>query len=328
MDVTKTPDTIKQYLFRGGKLWLRAADFFGILPENLQPTIFLDWLDTILVDLMPATRRLYLASIKEYLNASVNNAYLSTEAKSDLDAAMKRSMVMKSADYSKSQNNKPTPRRGRTSSQKAKRLDVEDIRLLRDSTKDSRSEWVLPGLLWLSANIAVGLRPSEWRYSQLIEIDDKPFLKVVNSKHTNGRAHGEYRHIDLSGLMQIEMMWLKLQLRKAQQYAHSDKEWNHYYNSVRWTIHHISREHLGNRRKFPSLYSSRHQFAANAKLEGLSKADIGAMMGHATDVTASQHYGRKIHGRFGFRSRPLPEEVDKVKCIHSNKSSQLKGNNV
>lgn len=323
MDTTKTPDTIKQYLLRGEKLWLRAADFFGVIPENLQATIFLDWLDTMLVELMPGTRRLYLASIREYLNASVNNAYLSTEAKSDLDEAIKRALVMKSADYSKPKNN-PTPRRGRTSSQKSKRLDVEDIRLLRDATKDSRSQWVLPGLLWLSANIAVGLRPVEWRYSQLIEIDSKPFLKVLNSKHTNGRSHGEYRHIDLSGLIQIEMMWLRLQLRTAQQYAHSDKEWNHYYNSVRWTIHHITREHLGNRRKFPTLYSSRHQFAANAKLEGLSKADIGAMMGHATDVTASQHYGRKIHGRTGFRSRPLQEEVDKVKRIHTNKPSRLK----
>lgn len=323
--MTKTPETVKIYLFRGKKLWARAANYYGISKDELLATDYLNWLETILGNLMPATRRQYIAASRELLQSLKISKFPPTATTHDLEKAIKKVMVMTSGDYSDQYKQKQKPRRRKTSSQKSKRLDIEDIKLLKDATKDSKSQWVLPGLLWLSANIAVGLRPCEWRYSQLITIDSKPHLKVCNGKHTNGRAHGETRHIDLSGLMQIEMIWLELQLRTAQQYSDTDAEWDHYYNAVRRTIHAISRQHLGNRRKFPTLYSSRHQFAANAKQEGLAKEEIGALMGHASANTATQHYGRKIYGKGGCRSRPVEDEVDKVKPAPFNNTKKIKG---
>ena len=322
--MTKTKATVEIYLFRGNQLWLRAATFYGIKPENLLASNYLNWLERQLPGLMPATRRQYIASSKELLNVQLITLPSNSIKIADQNESITRVRAMKSAGFSTATLNILKPRRGKTSSQKAKRINVEDIRLLRDATKGSRSKWVLPALLWLTVNITVGLRPSEWRYAQMINIDGQPFLRINNGKATNGRAHGILRHINVSGLLDIEMRWLKLQLSNVRQYAESDTEWQRYYTSVRRVIYEISRKFLGNRRKFPSLYTSRHQFAANAKLEGLPKVDIAAMMGHATDKTATHHYGKKSYGKGGCRCKPLPEEVDKVKRIDTDIKVQPK----
>jgi len=320
--MSKTTDTINKYLFRGNQLWLRASKFYGISTVSLLATSFLDWLEGQLSDLMPSTRRQYIAASKELLGEQLKVLPNNSNKLLDQEESIARVLAMKSAKYSTPTLKKR--RRGRTSSQKAKRLDLEDIRLLREATKDSRSQWILPSLLWLTVNTIVGLRPNEWRYAEVVKLGDTPLLRIYNGKATNGRAHGILRHIDLSELLEIEWQWLELQIRYVQQYADSDNEWKRYYTSVRRVIHEITRKHLGNRRKFPTLYSSRHQFAANAKLEGLTKADIAAMMGHATDKTATQHYGKKSYGKGGCRCRPLPEEVDKIRRIDSDNQVQPK----
>lgn len=313
--MTKTAATVEIYLIRGNQLWMRAAISYGITPEKLLASIFLDWLEGQLPELRPASRRQYIASSKELLNEQLIILPANSIKITDQNESIARALIMKSSGYSTPEMKKPKPRRGKTSSQKAKRINVEDIRMLRDATKGSRSQWVLPALLWLTVNITVGLRPNEWRYAKLIKMEGQHFLRINNGKATNGRAHGILRHINVSGLLDIEMQWLKLQLRNVQQYAESDTEWLRYYTAVRRVIYEISRKHLGNRRKYPTLYGGRHQFAANAKLEGLTKAEIAAMMGHATDQTATHHYGKKSYGKGGCRCKPLPEEVDKVKRI-------------
>ena len=57
-----------------------------------------------------------------------------------------------------------------------------------------------------------------------------------------------------------------------------------------------------------SLYSTRHEFAALAKLyyemndESTSSLAVAALMGHASDVTASTHYAR-------FNGKKLPPDL-------------------
>ena len=70
------------------------------------------------------------------------------------------------------------------------------------------------------------------------------------------------------------------------------------------------------RKMKPTLYSGRHQFAANLKAAGYSRAEIAALMGHATDETAGQQYGRKKAGRkTGGLAKALASEVEKVRVI-------------
>ena len=55
----------------------------------------------------------------------------------------------------------------------------------------------------------------------------------------------------------------------------------------------------GKRKVRYTLYSSRHQFCANAKAAGASKEEIAALMGHRSVETAGEHYARKRSGRAG-----------------------------
>ena len=101
----------------------------------------------------------------------------------------------------------------------------------------------------------------------------------------------------------------------------TDDSWLKYYNGVRLTIHRIVRDIFPNRRKYPSLYSTRHQFAANLKAAEFTKCEIAALMGHAVDTTATMHYGRKRHGSGSFGVKPAADEVARIRVRSEPQSS-------
>lgn len=183
-------------------------------------------------------------------------------------------------------------------------------------------KWIKLALIWMAANIIVGLRPCEWRNAALTEIGSKLTLTVVNAKNTNGRAHGKLRHLEVTDLKPNELKMVKVQLKAIRFFVKDDKSWEEYYRGVRKTIHRITRRFLTDRKKFPTLYSTRHQFSANAKKEGMSKIEVAALMGHAVDTTAGFHYGKKKHGKGGCRVKPDVLGVLRVK-VKSTRNSNL-----
>jgi len=166
--------------------------------------------------------------------------------------------------------------------------------------------------VWIAANRFVGLRPSEWRNVVLKE-GNSIILEVRNGKYSNGRANGEFRHIDITYLRKKELVIIKRQLKFAAQFATTDADWNSYYGGVRQAIYRIARRIQGDQRKYLSFYSTRHQFSADAKASGMSRAEVAALMGHASDKTATAHYGKKKHGGSGFRVKPDANEVATVR---------------
>jgi len=64
-----------------------------------------------------------------------------------------------------------------------------------------------------------------------------------------------------------------------------------------------------------TLYSMRHQFSANAKASGFTREEIAALMGHAVDTTATQHYGKKTAGYEMITVRPDPAEVARIRSV-------------
>lgn len=175
------------------------------------------------------------------------------------------------------------------------------------------SKWAIPSVAWMAANNIVGLRPIEWKSAHIDVVDGETILVVVNAKNTNGRSHGELRHLNLTKINEAELRLIMRQLHIAGKYNINDATWDRYYNAVRLTIYHMARKVLSNRRKYPTLYSTRHQFAANAKSANLGKSEIAALMGHAVDTTATMHYGRKKHGSGKFGITPATEEVLRIK---------------
>lgn len=61
-----------------------------------------------------------------------------------------------------------------------------------------------------------------------------------------------------------------------------------------------------------SLYSTRHQCIANAKMSGISPYQIAAFFGHASIETNKRHYGKAWFGWTNFKFRPSKESILKV----------------
>lgn len=294
----KTSTTIKNYLIRGSQLWMRANMDLAKSQSLIQPTNFVVWLKTILPELKPASRRQYIASSRQWLDKmKVDSQPESVDITliENLNIAIEQILKMQSSDFN-DLSQQPKPWRGKTSSQKAKKLSSDNLKLLFAQSKNMRGKWLKPAFIWLTVNSLVGLRPIEWRDAVLSEHEGQINLVVHNAKNTNGRANGDLRHINLSNLKAEELKSIRVQLKIAQSHNSSDESWKFYYDGIRKTLHRLTRKTFKNQRKYPTLYTSRHQFAANAKSVGMTKAEVAALMGHAVDDTAGSHYGKKKHG--------------------------------
>lgn len=311
MVIEKSLNTQKAYLERGSALWKRASMANGVCEEYLLPTIYLKWLEELLPKLKPASRRQYICASKEFLLLNqLTNKSVGDDG-NDLGVAVAKVKAIQSSYYNseiKLKSNKKL-----TSSQKSKHVGNEDIKLLINNNKNSKHKWVKQSLIWLSANLIVGLRPVEWQTSRIIVVDRVPYLEVNNAKNTNGRAHGLKRHIGLSNLEPNEMELIKFQLKIIRCNMKNGISWDNYYGGVRKALHKITRETLSKRKKYLTLYSTRHQFAANAKSSGMTRVEIAALMGHAVDTTAGFHYGKKKHGTGMCRVNSIESEVKRIK---------------
>lgn len=307
----KTKETVDAYLGRGFRLWKRAGRELGIVPAQLHPAAFLVWLEKLLPSLKPSSRRLYLAATKELLNRFLASKKPNAGGRKKFEDAIHKADSMRAKDYSTEIKSKRW--RGQTSSQKEKKIDMADMERLVSESRSMRGKWIQPALDWMRVNILVGLRPCEWKDVRLIGEGGKLVLVVRNAKNTNGRSHGKERHIDLTHLDASEIQQILEQIHLLGSYAKDDASWSRFYNGVRKAIHKITRKILPCRRKYPTLYSSRHQFSADAKAADMSKSEVAALMGHAVETTAESHYGKKKHGRGGFRVQPMREEVERVR---------------
>lgn len=320
--VSRTKETTHAYLTRGLQLWKRAARECGCSIDQLTPHAYIGWLEDLLPTLMAESRRQYKAASIAFLSAMYVKA--SEVDHKHLCNALAYVTRMRADDYDNHDSIK-MPWRGRTSSQKSKQCGDRFIKDLVATAKEMRGKWVEDAALWMVANRFVGLRPSEWRYAKLVESDEAIIFVVRNGKCTNNRANGQIRHLDITGLLFEELTLIKRQLSTVALYAGNDVDWRAYYSGVRKAIYRITRKIMGYQRKYPTLYSTRHQFSADAKSEGLSKVEVAALMGHAVDETAGIHYALKKYGRGACRVKPSQEEVKtvRVKASSVNDNSRL-----
>ncbi len=224
-----------------------------------------------------------------------------------------------------------------TSSQKKKNVTQHEEQVITNHLMNRKgSMWSRPCLAFFKAGLVVGLRPSEWQSATLFvegsgdTFPAYPVLRVKNGKATNGRAHGQYRHLVLDELSEEDVLWVRMALA----YAREDSpqglmmpkgragNFDEYYEGLRKEFSRtIDRLFRGSSARI-SLYSCRHQFAANVKSAKYSLTEIAALMGHGTDYTASAHYGRKRFGRG--RSglpKPLQAEVLRIRAVYEARPS-------
>jgi len=168
-------------------------------------------------------------------------------------------------------------------------------------------------LTWLRAGRIVGVRPTEWRSAGLIEMDGRLAIRFGNAKTTNGRGNGASRTLmlDSATAEDIEhlddMLYMLIEQDKQEDYDF-DRELK-LLSTFMWRV---TRRCLGKRTRYPTLYSLRHQFAADAKLSQ-TQAEIAALMGHASDATATAHYGRRAAGQRALKVSALATQVGTVR---------------
>lgn len=141
-----------------------------------------------------------------------------------------------------------------------------------------------------------GFRPKElWELN--IERIGPGVISVLvkNGKASNGRALGETRRVSLE--LDEEEMTLALSWP-----GHVATLEHRYKSNSEKAMGRLARyftdagQRALKRDKVPSFYTLRHQVAANMKSAGMTKAEVAAVLGHASDSTAGRHYARRVSG--------------------------------
>ncbi len=193
----------------------------------------------------------------------------------------------------------------RTSAGKAKSIPLDDLLRLVDKLQSQSGKWDDLAARWLFWSIQTGLRPVEWREVSLRVHSAGVALHVRNAKHSHGRAHGEHRTVHL----QINAEAAQVLLRFLEQIQ---ADFDVVYQGCRQALHRTTRELWPSRQRHPTLYTGRHQFAADAKSSGLAPEAIAALMGHAVVTTHQSHYGKRRCGRSGLLAVADPSDVQRI----------------
>lgn len=221
----------------------------------------------------------------------------------------------------------PKPKKKLTSAMKTKKVTAKDeasiTNILLNNTKDLGDDTLsYRTYVYFKATILTGLRPNEWASSKLKSnytmpdgTREKLVLIVINGKATNGRSHGKYRHVILSDLSDSDIKLIAMHKRFVISHLMNDKDYIKYYDACRGKLYRTCKALWPNRKTRVSLYSGRHQFSANLKASGATRPEVAATMGHATDETASEHYGRKSAGRRGPIARSASHEVKRIRLV-------------
>nr|WP_305910468.1 hypothetical protein [Methylomarinum sp. Ch1-1]MDP4523219.1 hypothetical protein [Methylomarinum sp. Ch1-1] len=205
--------------------------------------------------------------------------------------------------------------RPRAKIKKVNRQDMDQI-INELGNMHRKSEYDSVVITWLSAGLLVGLRPIEWKDARL----DGTRLIIRNAKATNSRACGEYRVLDLKHFDQINFSMIQEMLSIIENVNNFDS----FYKICSNHLYRINKAIWSGKKRRITLYSPRHQFAANAKSSGLSKVEIAALMGHASDQTAGFHYGRKASGD---RLIVIPANEDNMKHVRQIASHEISFSN-
>ena len=312
---------------------------------------FLQWIDDLKFKLSNSTRRQYRCAIK----------YSLREYRINFESAIPDFLV---SNVTRSTVRKFHGKR--TSALKSKFIRSEVLEQLLDylDSSNSISAWLIKDMLIASSHF--GLRPIEWMdASWTLDSNKKLGLLVKNAKNSHGRSHGENRIIWLdTDLLSPELRPVLAQAIKSadslikyfqKQNNQTEKDFIPDINlststneaslyflkrQVAEAIIIKARQYLNQlyrkntqfkklaKRNRITLYSARHQFAANAKKAGLKPEEVAALMGHASMETNQASYGRRVNGTpGGFGVVADAHDVERVLELLSLKEESALGFN-
>jgi len=281
---------MNDYEDRFEQLWSR----YGFEVSRSDWPGFIDWLLSLRNGLRPASWRQYRAAVVYVLNTR------------DVDDHENLIIRLKQSQPSSGSSPQDLPRR--TSSHKCKTLLSSDLTVLVDHMLAHRGRWDRLALRWLAYGTLTGLRPVEWEFARVAFGNEEYalVLHVKNAKHDALRAHGEERHIHLRMAEESQQDFLAF-LSELQ-----SQDFDKAYEGCRLALGRATKALWPRRKNRPTLYSARHQFAADAKSVGLQPEEVAALMGHAVTQTHQQHYGKRRCGRGFLHVEADEADVERV----------------
>lgn len=308
---SRTEITESEYLRRAMQLEIRAARFLGLSdPDPLQVASFTinkqaSW--------TKRTWRLYKASLLfRYGNMGTPVAQ---EACALLRSTPQTPCLTKSS---------------RTSSVRPKKFTDVDLEAVLEQLEESKSPCASILQMWLLHGVVFGLRPHEWGTATVVFLRSadlvrdgasaagiwevpRPFLRVRNSKATNGRSHGEYRHLELVDFPPERVVDLQMFL-EIMAGAYEDGQFSRLMRQCTDVLYRINKSlHPRDKSRWIHLYTLRHRVSSNAKA-ALSQVEVATLMGHKSKRTATEHYGRRRSARGGLEIKPIAAEVRRVQA--------------
>jgi hypothetical protein len=207
----------------------------------------------------------------------------------------------------------------RTSRQKAKRWDDDDLAKIRHRALSGTSPNREALADFLEAGNLTGLRPIEWPTAKFGRSAVPGFdweLVVKNAKQDAVRAHGDTRSLRWASLDDASVAAIENTIRRARE-AQQAGTYSSWQTSLRDLMYRLTLRLFPRRKHRPTPYTGRHAAAARWKahyapsaasleqrIEGL--AHVAALLGHATDATATSHYARPTADERGSAGFPVP----------------------
>ncbi len=327
---TRSASTEAHYRRRFDQLWEQFAAG-NPLHGPLAVSAYADWLVGRRSGLSSSTFRQYRSASTFVIAELLRDQMLGGNEQEDGLRALHilQDSQSQSAVDSSDSGARPKTMPGRTSAKKAKTVCWDDWDQLMAVLALSRSQHARSINLLLAAGLYTGLRPSEWKNAHLMAdpCSGAWRLTVANGKCSNGRAHGPARTLTWPQAgCEVDAIaaWLAhLDQLLPSRRDERDRAWNVLYKSLRDELHQITLRLWPRRKRRIAFYTTRHMFVAAAKdsfLPGVrSREEIAALLGHATDATATMHYVRPSKGGKDKRAFTLPvpdpSEVARVRQV-------------
>lgn len=293
-----TSATLKAYHSRYRQLCVAGAAALG--REHVSDEDLVAWLRTVKrLEVGASSWRQYRCAVASYIEQSglASQRELATILRNTPPASLSERTI-----------DKP-----RTSATKAKRFNDADCDRVIVFALASRSRYAEPLIRFIQASRLTGLRPCEWPSARLERQGDELVLIVANAKQNDLRAHSATRQLIFHKLpMRYERSltkWLDIVRLAGDSYPSLQSALGSF-------MHTLTRRAFPKRTDHPTMYSARHEAAARFKAHYIKRdasdaerfegaAIVAALLGHASDATASSHYGRPTRAdRF---VHPVPE---------------------
>lgn len=152
---------------------------------------------------------------------------------------------------------------------------------------------------WLILGQKIGARPCEMETVIFkIPFTDDPHIfafGIKNAKFSNGRANGFHREMFIEIRDKDEINALVTFFKFRKEMTERFTNWASLVRRVTKEIRSACKE-LKFKKPFPTLYSLRHQFAANLKRSNIDQGDRAALMGHGSSRTSNSSYAKRRYG--------------------------------